>query len=102
MKYSFLFYFSNNAFVKSLITDNQSDSDSDKENIDICSRKNTLSETIRSPSQSHYKSYLEELHDNMNYNNVDSVININRPNIIDNCKKRKLCKVQNKNEVKKS
>ena len=87
--------------MKSLITDNQSDSDSDKENTDICSRKNILSKNIRSPSQSHYRSYLEELNDNVNYNNIDSVINIDRSNILENCKKRKLCKVQNKNKVKK-
>ena len=60
-----------------------------------------MSETIKSPSQSHYKSYLEELNDNVNYNNIDSVINIDRLNVMDNCKKRILCKVQNKNEVKK-
>ena len=56
--------------MKSLITNNQSDSDSDKENTDICFRKNILSETVRPLSQSQFKSYLEELHGKVNYNNI--------------------------------
>ena len=87
--------------MKSLITDNQSDSDSNKENTDFCSRKNTLSETIRSPSQSHYKSYLEELNDNVNYNDIDSVINIDRLNIINNCKNESYVKFKIKTKLKK-
>ena len=56
--------------MKSLITNNQSDSDSDKENTDICFRKNILSETVRPLSQSQFKIYLEELHGKVNYNNI--------------------------------
>ena len=64
-------YFSNGALVKSMIKKNDTDKESDKENT-----QNThLPASSKSPQ---YKSYLEELNNNANINELESIVNTNK------------------------
>ena len=68
-------YFSNGAFVKSMIRENDTDSESDNENTQTQSYFSQVLDLPASSKSSQYRSYLEELNDNVNINELESIVN---------------------------
>ena len=79
-------YFSHGAFVKSMIRENDTDSESDKENTQTQSYFSQVLDLPASSKSSQYRGYLEELNDNVNINELESIVNTkessNAPNDI--------------------
>ena len=71
-------YFSNGAFVKSMIRENDTDSESDKENTRTQSYFSQVLDLPASSKSRQYRSYLEELNDNVNINELESIVNTNK------------------------
>ena len=71
-------YFSNGALVKSMIRENDADSESDKENTQTQSYFSEVLDLPASSKSSQYRSYLEELNDNVNINELESIVNTNK------------------------
>ena len=71
-------YFSNGAFVKSIIRENDIDSESDKENTQTQSYFSQVLDLPASSKSSQYRSYLEELNGNVNINELESIVNTNK------------------------
>ena len=71
-------YFSTGAFVKSIIRENDTDSESGKENTHTQSYFSQVLDLPASFKSSQYRSYSEELNDNVNINELESIVNTNK------------------------
>ena len=74
-------YFSNGAFVKSMIREYDTDSESDKENTRTQFYFSQVLDLPASSKSSQYRSYLEELNDNVNINELESIVNTNKESL---------------------
>ena len=69
-------YFSHGGFVKSMIRENDTDSESNKENTQ--SYFSQVLDLPASSKSSQYRTYLEELNDSVNINELESIVNTNK------------------------
>ena len=68
-------YFSNGVFVKSIIGKNDTDSESNKEYTQTQSYFYQVLDLLAFSKSSHYRNYLEVLNDNVNTNELESIVN---------------------------